>query len=145
MAGKRGTREQQPQQPQEQPQEQPEEQPQQPPQQPPQEIEEIEEIEEIRGDSALDGDGGSTLDAEDGEDDDGEDCEDDEEDELASFGDALFDPMLITQQVTQLLVTESGVPLVDVVLGIQEALDKQNKILYKLVSVIEAYAKHHHK
>lgn len=54
---------------------------------------------------------------------------DDEED------DELFDP---AHQLTQLLVTEAGVPIVDVLQGIQDALDKQNKILYKLVSVAES-------
>ena len=62
------------------------------------------------------------------------------EEDLESFepedGDnELFDPM---QQLSQFLVTESGVPIVDVLQGIQEALDKQNKILYKLVSVVES-------
>ena len=77
-------------------------------------VEEIEAIDDVDGDE--------------------EDVDLDEED-LGSFDDGLFDPM---QQLTQLLVTESGIPLVDVVQGIQDALDKQNKILYKLVSVIES-------
>ena len=59
---------------------------------------------------------------------------DDPELEEDSIGD-MFDPMA---QLTQLLVTESGTPLVDVLQGIQDSLDKQNKILYKLVSVIES-------
>lgn len=58
-----------------------------------------------------------------------------DDEELDSLDDGMFDPM---QQLTQLLVTEEGVPLVDVVQGIQDALVKQNKILYKLASVIEA-------
>lgn len=49
-----------------------------------------------------------------------------------------FEPYDPLQQVTQLLVTEEGTPIVDVMQGIQDALDKQNKILYKLVSVIES-------
>lgn len=64
--------------------------------------------------------------------DNGEDIDDDE---IGSFDDSIFDPM---QQFTQLLVTEAGVPIVDVLQGIQEAIEKQNKILYKLVSTIES-------
>lgn len=63
-----------------------------------------------------------------------EDIEVDDE-EIDSLDDVMFDPM---QQFTQLLVTESGVPLVDVLQGIQEAIEKQNKIMYKLVSVVES-------
>ena len=47
----------------------------------------------------------------------------------------MFDPF---QQLSQLFVTEDGTPLVDVVHAIQETLDKQNKILFKLVSVLDA-------
>ena len=61
--------------------------------------------------------------------------EDDVDDDIESFDESAFDPV---QQITQLLVTEAGVPVVDVLQGIQEALDKQNKILYKLVSTIES-------
>ena len=88
----------------------------------PQEIEAVDEVEEIEAVDAVDA----------------VECVDDdeemEEEDLDSLDDAMFDPM---QQLTQLLVTESGVPIVDVLHGIQEALEKQNKILYKLVSVIE--------
>ena len=56
-----------------------------------------------------------------------------DDDELGPF--EPYDPL---HQVTQLLVTEEGTPIVDVMQGIQDALDKQNKILYKLVSVIES-------
>jgi hypothetical protein len=56
-----------------------------------------------------------------------------DDDELGPF--EPYDPL---QQVTQLLVTEEGTPIVDIMQGIQDALDKQNKILYKLVSVIES-------
>lgn len=65
----------------------------------------------------------------------GESLEDELLDDGASFDS--FDPM---QQLTQLFVTESGVPIVDVLQGIQEAHDKQNKILYKLVSILEKNA-----
>lgn len=57
------------------------------------------------------------------------------DDDIESFDESVFDPL---QQFTQLLVTEAGVPVVDVLHGIQEAIEKQNKILYKLVSTIES-------
>jgi hypothetical protein len=71
--------------------------------------------------------------------------EEDLDDDLDSFDEGAFEPM---HHLTQLLVTESGTPLVDVVQGIQEAIDQQgavlrdaleklNRIMYKLVSVIE--------
>lgn len=60
----------------------------------------------------------------------------DDDDELEFDDDDAFDhPM---QQLTQLLVTEDGTPLVDVLAGIQQTLDKQNKILFKLVSLLDA-------
>lgn len=66
------------------------------------------------------------------------------DDDLESFDEGAFDPM---QHLTQLFVTESGVPLVDVAQGIQDAIaelgekfEKHNRILYKLVSVIESKA-----
>ena len=61
--------------------------------------------------------------------------EEDGDDMESEFDDSMFNPM---QQFTQLLVTEAGVPIVDVLQGIQEALEKQNKILFKLVSTIES-------
>lgn len=74
---------------------------------------------------------------EDAVDEDDEDLGPDEgiDEDLESYEEELFDPM---QHLTQLLVTESGIPIVDVLQGIQDALDKQNKILYKLVSVVES-------
>ncbi len=66
-----------------------------------------------------------------------EDIDEDELDDadLDESIDEMFDPM---GQLTQLLVTEGGTPIVDVLQGISDALDKQNKILYKLVSVVES-------
>lgn len=81
---------------------------------------------------------------EEDEDEEEEGALDDEDDEaldkedIDSLDDGLFDPM---QQFTQLLVTETGVPIVDVLQGIQDALEKQNKILYKLASVVDARLK----
>lgn len=69
------------------------------------------------------------------------DDEDEDDEDLESFDedDDVFGPMHdLSQQLTQLMITEDGVPIVDVMQGIQEAIEKQNKILYKLVSVVEA-------
>lgn len=38
-------------------------------------------------------------------------------------------------QLAQLLVTEDGEPIADVLSGVRDALDKHNKILFKLVTV----------
>lgn len=93
---------------------------------------------EVLADDAEAVDGDLQAYGQDGEEDD--ELEDEEDDD-GVFGEALFDPMMLTQQLTQLLVTEDGVPAVDVLQGISDALDKQNKILYKLASVIEAHGK----
>lgn len=45
-----------------------------------------------------------------------------------------FDPV---SQLTQLLVTEDGQPIADIMAGIKEALDKTNKILFKMSVAIE--------
>lgn len=112
MAGKRAATKPDPEQPAEQPAEQPVEQP----------VEE-EQVEEIVVD-------------------DDADAEDEDEDDLGSFDDdVMFDPLQQLHGLTQLLVTEAGVPVVDVLQGIQDSMDKQNKILYKLVSVIESRLK----
>lgn len=87
---------------------------------PPPEVEEVEKVSEVPPEEVEEID---------------DDVDDEDIDIDESFDGALFDPM---HQLTQVLVTESGTPLVDVVQGIQDALEKQNKILYKLVSVVEA-------
>lgn len=78
--------------------------------------------------------------ADGGEDEVGDVDDDDQSEDLDSFDDMeVFGSVQeLGQQLTQVLVTEDGVPIVDVLQGIQDALDKQNKILYKLVSVIES-------
>lgn len=75
---------------------------------------------------------GCDIDGDDADfdDDEGGDGDDEDEDD-----ECMFDPF---QQLSQLFVTEDGTPLVDVVHAIQETLDKQNKILFKLVSVLDA-------
>ena len=45
------------------------------------------------------------------------------------------DPM---HQISQLLLTEDGEAVADVLQGIRDALDKQNKILFKLAGILEA-------
>ena len=72
--------------------------------------------------------------ADDPDDPDLHDLDDEDDEDLSSLGEH-FDPL---QQLTQLFVTEAGTPIVDVLQGIQDALDKQNKIMFKLVSVLDA-------
>lgn len=57
--------------------------------------------------------------------DDDEDSEDEEE----------YDP---TEQLCQLMMSEDGTPIADILLGIRDALERHNKILYKAVTVLEA-------
>lgn len=57
------------------------------------------------------------------------DEDDDDDDELE------FDPI---SQLAQLLVTEEGQPVADIMVGIKEALDKHNKILFKISTLLEA-------
>jgi hypothetical protein len=74
------------------------------------------------------------LTGDDTEDEDPEDDLNDLEEDLSSLGEH-YDPM---QQLTQLFVTEAGTPIVDVLQGIQDALEKQTKVMFKLVSVLDA-------
>jgi hypothetical protein len=46
-----------------------------------------------------------------------------------------FDPI---SQLAQLLVTEEGQPVADIMVGIKDALDKHNKILFKISTLLEA-------
>lgn len=57
------------------------------------------------------------------------DDDDDDDDELE------FDPI---SQLAQLLVTEEGQPVADILVGIKDALDKHNKILFKISTLLEA-------
>ena len=76
---------------------------------------------------------------------DGEDEEEDEEEEGGEgeeeFGFGDFDPMA---QLSQLFVTEDGMPVVDILRGtrdalekIQESFKKHNKILFKIATLLE--------
>ena len=65
----------------------------------------------------------------DEDDEDEDDDEDDEDDEME------FDPI---SQLAQLLVTEEGQPVADIMVGIKDALDKHNKILFKMSTLLES-------
>lgn len=67
-------------------------------------------------------------DAEYGEDDDEEMDDDSEEEED-------YDAV---EQLCQLMVAEDGTPVADIMLGIRDALERHNKILYKAVTVLES-------
>jgi hypothetical protein len=58
-----------------------------------------------------------------------DDDEDDDDDEME------FDPI---SQLAQLLVTEEGQPVADIMVGIKDALDKHNKILFKISTLLES-------
>lgn len=93
---------------------------------PPPELEPEEGLEEIDPEDEME-----ELEPEDQEDqEDQEDLEPEEEDDYFDLA-----------QLSQLLVTEEGEPLADVLGGIRDALDKHNKILFKLVGVLEAKLK----
>lgn len=74
----------------------------------------------------LDTDSLQESDEDDPDDDDHED-EGDHEDEL----------LAVVGQLTQLMMTEQGEAITDVLGGIREALDKQNKILYRGLQLLE--------
>lgn len=67
---------------------------------------------------------------------DGEYYEDDEgEEDFDVEDDALTTAV---GQLTQLMMTEAGEAITDVLSGIREALDKQNKIMYRGLQLLEA-------
>lgn len=66
-----------------------------------------------------------TDDEEDDDDMDCDECDDDFDDE---------DPLF---HISQLLVTEDGEAVSDVLAGVRDALEKLNKIVFKLATVIE--------
>lgn len=65
------------------------------------------------------------------DDDDGDDDEDDEDDEEED------DLVASVSQLSQLLVTEDGEAIADILRGILDALDKHNKIMYRGLQVLE--------
>lgn len=77
------------------------------------------------------------------EDDQAEDDQPEEEvseDEEGEDGFEEDDDYFDLAQLSQLLVTEEGEPLADVLKGIRDALDKHNKILFRLVSTVDKLA-----
>lgn len=112
-------------------------------------VEEIEEItplpeEEPRtvtfvlgSEAALGGDGAEEEDDDDEDYSEGEELvtDDDDDDE----GHDPPDDELTTAigQLTQLMMTEEGEAITDVILGVREAMDKQNKILYRGLQLLE--------
>lgn len=67
-----------------------------------------------------------------------EDDEDDDDDEEGGFDDELT---TIVGQLTQLMVTNEGEAITDVLSGIREALDKQNRVLYRGLTLLEEHLK----
>lgn len=63
-----------------------------------------------------------------GYEDDHEDLEDDEDDALTTA----------VGQLTQLMMTEDGEAITDVLNGIRDSIEKQNKILYRGLQLLEA-------
>lgn len=74
------------------------------------------------------------YDDDDNDDDDNDDGEDDDG-EYDDEGSDVFDP---AEQLCQLMVSEDGTPIADILLGIRDALERHNKILYKAVTVLES-------
>jgi hypothetical protein len=77
-------------------------------------------------------------DAEDAEDNAEESYDDD--DSGADGGDAEMDLMDGLAQIAQLFVTEDGTPIADVIVGVRDALEKLNKIVFKAVQHLEKSA-----
>ena len=69
-----------------------------------------------------------------GEDDEPREDEDDEEEDDEEEGDELVG---VVGQMGQLLMTDEGEAITDVLAGIRDALDKQNKILYRGLQLLE--------
>lgn len=69
-----------------------------------------------------------------GEEADDEEAHDDDEDDEEGHDDEL---VTAVAQLTQLLMTEDGEALGDVLHGIRESIEKQNKILYHAVKLFE--------
>ena len=65
----------------------------------------------------------------------GDDGDDDEEEDLASLDDLEYNPMI---HLSQIFVSESGVPIADILANIQKTLETQTKILHTLLNVFKA-------
>jgi hypothetical protein len=85
-------------------------------------------LEDDEFDDADDADGEDDADDADGEDDEEEDEEDDHH---------AAELVTVVGQVAQLMMTEEGEAITDVLHGIKEAMDKQNKIMYRALQLLE--------
>lgn len=85
---------------------------------------EVEEIEEIQPEIEL------VEEFDDEEDDDDDDDEEDEYEDQAELTTAVG-------QLAQLLMTEEGEAITDVLSGLRDAIDKQNKILFRGLQLLE--------
>lgn len=85
-------------------------------------------------------DGAEEDDHDDIDEEDIEDEEADEEEDAEEDFDDLEDDALTTAvgQLTQLMMTEEGEAITDVLSGLRESIEKQNKILYRGLQVLEA-------
>ena len=95
--------------------------------------EEIEEIEPTLGEIVPD-----VVDGEDGEDDDDDDDDDDDEDDDGEEYEEYEQSPDLFEILSGLMVTREGETIADVLAGINENLDKHNKIMYKLFKVLES-------
>jgi hypothetical protein len=74
-----------------------------------------------------------------------EDAEDnaesyDDDDSGADGGDPEMDLVDGLAQIAQLFVTEDGTPIADVIVGVRDALEKLNKVVFKAVQLMEKSA-----
>lgn len=68
----------------------------------------------------------------------GEDYDDEEEDEEGEDIDEEDPLTTAVGQLTQLMMTEEGEAITDVLHGLRDAIDKQNKIMYRGLQLLEA-------
>ena len=78
-------------------------------------------------------------DVEDAEDDAEEESYDDD-DSGADGGDPEMDLVDGLAQIAQLFVTEDGTPIADVIVGVRDALEKLNKVVFKAVQLMKKSA-----
>ena len=65
---------------------------------------------------------------------------DDDDDSGEDGGGAEMDLVDGLAQIAQLFVTEDGTPIADVIVGVRDALEKLNKIVFKAVQHLEKSA-----
>lgn len=80
----------------------------------------------------------------DGGGDSGDDCDedacedDDDDDEVEDIEYGAHELTIAVGQMTQLLMTEEGEAITDVLSGLRDAIEKQNKILYRGLQLLES-------